>query len=307
MVQSDPCGGDGAAARQMILEERAPAKINLFLKVLGRRADGFHEIESLVAFARFGDTLSLNLASGITLETTGPFAAALGSENNLVLEGVKQLRARCPVVQAGAFFLEKNIPVAAGLGGGSADAAAALRLIGRANPGVITPQIIEEAASALGSDVPACLMSHAAIIRGRGEKITALEAFPALDIVLVNPGIPLAARDVYAALGAPYMEEDFVPGETGQTSFATAGELLKFISNAGNDLQPPAMKLAPVIGDVLSALSQTQGCELARMSGSGSTCFGVFANAGHAASAGNRLRAAHPDWWVVSTRLVLRP
>lgn len=287
----------------MNLVERAPAKINLFLRVFGRRADGFHEIESLVAFAQFGDALSLNPGPETTLKTTGPFATALGHENNLVLEAAKQLRAVSPVVQAGAFSLEKNIPVAAGLGGGSADAAAALRLIGRANPGVITQQIMEDAACALGSDVPACLMSRAAVMRGRGEKLAILEDFPALDLVLVNPGVPMAAGDVYSALEAPVLGDISPARDTGRMSFATASEVLKHISGAGNDLQEPAIKLAPEINDVLVALSRLEECEVAQMSGSGATCFAVFANAGHAASARDRLRGAHPDWWVVSTRL----
>ncbi len=287
----------------MNLEERAPAKINLSLRVLGRRADGFHEIESLVAFARFGDALSLNLHTGLTVEAIGPFASALAGDDNLILEAANQLRERCPGVQAGAFYLEKNLPVASGLGGGSADAGAALRLIGRANPGLVTAQIMEEVACRLGSDVPACLVSRAAVMRGRGEKLFPLEQLPALDVVLVNPGISLAAGDVYAALEAPALG-DVSPGEdTGLMTFASAGELVKHISNVGNDLQQPAMKLAPVIGDVVAALLRQEGCEAAQMSGSGSTCFGVFANAGHAAGARHRLCAAHPHWWVVSTRL----
>ena len=287
----------------MNLEEHAPAKINLSLRVLGRRADGFHEIESLVAFARLGDGLSLHPDMDITLETAGPFASALGGEDNLILEAANRVKERCPGVQFGAFTLEKNLPVAAGLGGGSADAGAALRLIGRANPGVISPRIMEEVACGLGADVPACLVSHAAVMQGRGEKLSVLEDLPTLDMVLVNPGIPLAAGDVYTALEAPLLEDNFVTDDSGQMSFVSDDELLKHISIAGNDLQSPAKKLAPVIGDVLAELSLIEGCEAAQMSGSGSTCFGVFDNAGHAASARDRLHAAHPDWWVVSTRL----
>jgi 4-diphosphocytidyl-2-C-methyl-D-erythritol kinase len=285
-----------------LLRETAPAKINLTLKVLGRRSDGFHELSSLIAFASIGDTLQLEPYDELSLAVSGEFSANL-DEDNLVLQAVRLLTERCGEVKTGAFALEKNLPVAAGLGGGSADAAAVLRLISRVNPAVVTPQIMEQTACQLGSDVLACLMSHAAIMRGRGEKLFPLEQLPVLDIVLVNPGIPLAAGDVYAALEAPLFEDDFKPGDTGEMSFASIADVLKHISNFGNDLQQPAIKLAPEIGDVLSALSHTEGCEVAQMSGSGSTCFGVFANAGHAASARDRLRAAHPDWWVVSTRL----
>ena len=140
-------------------------------------------------------------------------------------------------------------------------------------------------------------------MQGRGEKLTPLENFPALDIVLVNPGIPLAAGEVYAALEAPLLEDEFVSSDAGQTSFASIGEVLEHISLDGNDLQQPAIRLAPEIGSVLAALSSADGCQAAQMSGSGSTCFGVFVNAGQAAGARERLRAAHPDWWVVSTRL----
>jgi 4-diphosphocytidyl-2-C-methyl-D-erythritol kinase len=287
----------------MNLDEHAPAKLNLSLKVLGRRADGFHEIESLVTFATFSDLVSLNPTTDIKLETSGPFASVLGEGDNLILDVARRMSERYPGAQFGAFSLGKNIPVAAGLGGGSADAAAALRLIGRANPGMINSQVMEEMACELGSDILACLMSHATVMRGRGEKLTSLENMPVLDVVLVNPGVQLAAGEVYSALNAPLLEDNFVPGDTDSIHFASASEVLEYISSTRNDLQEPAIKLAPVIGDVLTQLSDTEGCQMVQMSGSGSTCFGVFANAGHAAAARDVLRAAHPGWWVVSTRL----
>lgn len=284
------------------LIEIAPAKVNLTLRVLGRRGDGFHELNSLIAFADIGDTLQLKPDSQFSLAVSGAFSAKLDT-GNLVEQAARMLSALCGDVPSGAFALEKNLPVAAGLGGGSADAAAALRLIGRANPGVVTARIMEQAACRLGSDVPACLTSHAAVMRGRGFELFPLEGLPALDAVLVNPGVPLSAGDVYGALEAPMLGDAPAADDSGQLSFATATELLKHISQAGNDLQPPAIKLVPVIGDVLAALSRQEGCQAAQMSGSGSTCFGVFANAGHAARARDLLRAAHRDWWVVSTRL----
>ncbi len=287
----------------MTLDERAPAKVNLTLQVLGRRTDGFHEIESLVAFADFGDALSLTLNGELSLHTSGPFATALGRDDNLVLAAAHQLKERCPRIKAGAFKLEKNLPVAAGLGGGSADAGAALRLIDHANPGLIPAQIMEDTACALGSDVLACLISQATVMRGRGESLSPLKSLPALDAVLVNPGVYLRAGSVYAALDAPKLGDLPSAGNGKQMSFASAGDLLKAVSEVGNDLERPAIRLAPVIGDVLSALSSLEGCQTAQMSGSGATCFGIFANAGLAASARERLRAAQPDWWVVSTRL----
>lgn len=284
------------------LIELASAKVNLTLKVLGRRSDGFHELSSIVVFASLGDTLQLEPDDKLSLTVNGQFSANL-DEDNLVLQAARFLSDMCKGVRTGAFTLEKNLPVAAGLGGGSADAAAALRLMARANPELVTGKVMEEATCRLGSDVLACLMSHSAVMQGRGEKLTPLKKLPALDIVLVNPGIPLAAGEVYAALEAPSLEDEFVPDDASQISFASVEELLEHISITGNDLQQPAITLAPDIGDVLGALSQTDGCKAAQMSGSGSTCFGVFANAGHAARARDRLRAAYPEWWVVSTRL----
>jgi len=284
------------------LTETASAKVNLTLKVLGRRSDGFHELCSIVAFASLGDTLQLKLDDKLSLTVSGAFSANL-DEDNLVLKAARILSELCAGLRTGAFTLEKNLPVAAGLGGGSADAAAALRLMARANADLVTGQVMEEAACRLGSDVLACLMSHAAVMQGRGEKLTPLEQLPALDVVLVNPGIPLAASDVYAALNAPYLDDQYALDDVSNHSFASVGELLNHISKTGNDLRQPAITLAPEIGDVISALSGAESCQMAQMSGSGSTCFGIFANAGHAARARDRLRAAYPEWWVVSTTL----
>ena len=247
-----------------LLTERAQAKVNLSLKVVGRRGDGFHELNSLIAFASVGDTLQLKPDGTLSLSVSGPFSDNL-DEDNLVLRAARLAKERCGEVRTGAFALIKNLPVSSGLGGGSADAAAALRLVGRANPGLLTPRIMEGIACQLGSDVLACLMSHAAIMRGRGDKLSVLDDLPALDAVLVNPGIPLAAGDVYSALEAPLLKDDFV-ADNAVVSFASASELLKHISLAGNDLQPPAMKLAPKIGAVISALSNMDGCAMAQMS-----------------------------------------
>lgn len=284
------------------LIETAQAKVNLTLKVLGRRSDGFHELNSLVMFAKLGDNLQLEPGDELSLAAGGAFCANLDGDN-LVLQAARLISEMCADIRSGTFTLVKNLPVAAGLGGGSADAAAALRLISRANPGAVTGKIMEEAACQLGSDVLVCLMSHAAMMRGRGELVSPIEQLPTLNVVLVNPGVTLAAGDVYAALEAPELDENPLDDNGCENNFSSAGVLLKHISRIGNDLQRPAIKLAPVIGDVISALSQEEGCGAVQMSGSGSTCFGVFANAGHAARARDRLQAAHPDWWIVSTSL----
>ena len=183
------------------LRDIGRAKINLTLEVLGRRADGFHELKSLVAFANFGDRLELDPGDGLDLEVEGPFAAALGN-GNLILEAARAAQERVPGLRLGRFRLAKCLPVAAGLGGGSADAAAALRLIARANPGLIDEGTSAELARKIGSDVSVCLASRPALMSGRGEKIEPVRGFPACGVVLANPGKALATRAVYAALDA---------------------------------------------------------------------------------------------------------
>ena len=275
------------------LVEKAYAKINLTLRVLGRRPDGYHELESLVAFADLADTLTLNPGGEDALDISGPFAGACGPvEDNLVLKALAALRTRTAGLKAGCFVLAKNIPVAAGIGGGSADAAAALRLLARANGLPLDDARLAAAALAAGADVPVCLASRARIMRGVGEELLAPLDLPKLPALLVNPGVPLATRDVFTRLADNFSKASSaaVPRD--------AAALLEWLAAHGNDLTEPAIACVPVITEVLSALSALPGARLARVSGSGPTCFALFASPADAAAAGRALQAGHKDWWI---------
>lgn len=286
----------------MTLQESAPAKVNLTLKILGKRSDGFHQLISLVAFASVGDVLELVPAGEISLRVEGPFASGLG-EHNLVLAAANALLERCPGRRAGAFALDKQLPIAAGLGGGSADAAAALRLMARATPESVPGEIITAAARQLGADVPVCLGSQACVMRGRGEQLSHVPALPVLPAVLVNPGVALATQQVYAALEAPALQDAHDGEADVPASFGSADELAAYIQESGNDLEATAIELAPVIAEVRAALHACAGCRLAQMSGSGPTCFGIFASADEARIAAQIISRTHPRWWAVATQL----
>jgi 4-diphosphocytidyl-2-C-methyl-D-erythritol kinase len=273
------------------LVEQARAKINLTLRVLGRRADGYHELESLVAFADLADTLTLRPGEATALDVSGPFAAASGDvSGNLVLKAVAALSQRVSGLRAGHFDLEKNIPVAAGIGGGSADAAAALRLLARANGIASDDARLMEAARAVGADVPVCLASKSCIMRGIGEQLSPLD-LPRVPAVLVNPGVALSTRDVFANFAGP---QGGVPiTEVPRTPEA----MLAFLAQHGNDLAQAAIACAPVVEAVLGQLRDAPGSLLARMSGSGATCFALFASADEAAAAAHLLHAERHGWW----------
>jgi len=282
----------------------APAKINLALHVTRRREDGYHDLESLVVFADLADELEAVLADTDTLAIIGPFAAGLNNgETNLVLRAVAAFRARWPeAVDHGlAMRLTKNLPVAAGIGGGSADAAAALRLMASLSREPIPVADLADMAARLGADVPACLVSTPLIARGVGEVLAPLPQFPALHIVLVNPLVPLATADVFRRLRA----HDNYPLPELPSPLTRPAQLGLWLAETRNDLQPPAVKLVPIIGDIVAQLAQTQGCILARMSGSGATCFGLFGSTGQAHQAAQVMRAAHPDHWVAAAPLLL--
>jgi 4-diphosphocytidyl-2-C-methyl-D-erythritol kinase len=284
------------------LTEAAPAKINLTLRILGRRADGYHELESLVVFARLRDHLTLLPGRPLSLDVHGPTAAAAGVENNLVLKAAKALGARVMGLQAGRFLLEKSLPVAAGIGGGSADAAAALRLLARANGIAPDDPLLYAAARVTGADVPVCVHPVPRIMRGIGDVLSEPLPLPELPAVLVNPGVPAATKEVFAALarggypaGASATNWDALPPDhTG---------LVEFLRSERNDLEPPATTLYPAISQVLAALRSAKGCRLARMSGSGSTCFGLFDTSKAAEIAARLLQAPNPTWWVRATVL----
>jgi 4-diphosphocytidyl-2-C-methyl-D-erythritol kinase len=279
--------------------EKAPAKVNLTLRVLGRRADGYHDIESLVAFAGVGDALTFKPGDDLALTVGGPTAAAAGDvADNLVLKAARALAERIAGVRLGRFTLSKRLPVAAGLGGGSADAAAALRLLARANALAPDDPRLMQAARATGADVPVCLDPRPRRMRGIGDILSDPLDLPRLFAVLVNPGVAVATADVFAALAA---------APAGQSAPAAEplgpAALLAEIAGGRNDLEAPAIELEPAIAVVLAVLRKLPGCRLARMSGSGPTCFGLFDSSRTASAAARTLRVGYPAWWVRATVL----
>lgn len=274
----------------------APAKINLWLHVTGRRPDGYRELDSLVAFADVGDRLSAAPADALSLSVTGPFAAALGDgSENLVLKAARALAAHCGVPANAALHLEKNLPVAAGIGGGSADAAAALRLCARLWRADIGRAELARLALGLGADVPVCLAGKTARMTGIGEKLVPLDPPPpAAPAVLVNPGTAVSTGQVFEARARPF----------GSPAEDRGGDLADDLAGRAaanrNDLEAPAIALVPEIADVLAALRPASGLRLARMSGSGATCFGLFDGDAAAEAAARAIAAAHPAWWVAA-------
>jgi 4-diphosphocytidyl-2-C-methyl-D-erythritol kinase len=280
------------------LLEDAPAKVNLTLRVLGRRADGYHELESLVAFADVADRLALAPGRALALEVRGPNAAQAGADaDNLVLKAANALAGLIPGLTLGAFALEKKLPVAAGIGGGSTDAAAALRLLARANNLAGDDPRIYAAARATGADVPVCLDPRTRLMRGIGEKLSAPLKLPPLAAVLVNPGVAVATKDVFAGwkpVAGPGVSLD----AAALPQLADPGRFLQFLQSQANDLETPAVALAPVIAEALALLRALPGCAVARMSGSGATCFALMSSAAAAAAAAKTMQGKFPDWWV---------
>lgn len=279
--------------------ETAPAKINLALHVTGRRADGYHELETLVAFPQIGDELVAEPSRKDRLVLDGPFAEQLRSgETNLVQRAVAAFRERWPeAVGTGLTIrLTKNLPVAAGLGGGSADAAAALRIMEQMSAVPVERKALLNLATTLGADVPMCLVSAPAFASGIGEKLTPLRNFPSMHVVLVNPLKPLATADVFRRLKSRQNEP--MPA---RPDFANHPALLAlWLEGTRNDLEPPAIELMPEIGAMIVRLGAAQGCVLARMSGSGATVFGLFGSSAQAHNTAHELRLEWPDYWVAA-------
>lgn len=287
-----------------MLTTRAPAKVNLTLHIRGRRADGRHELESLVAFAGAADTLTLVPGTALSLTLGGATAEAAGDgDGNLVLQAARLLRDRIAGLTTGAFHLVKRLPVAAGIGGGSSDAAAALRLLARLNDLSPDDPRLLDAARGTGSDVPVCLDGHARIMRGAGEALGPPLIVPALFAVLVNPGVPVATAEVFGRIGLKVGETSRGPGHPAIKDGMERNRLLAALSQARNDLEPAAIRTAPVIADALSILRGREGCRLARMSGSGATVFGLFDDCRAAARARRAIAANAPGWWVKATVL----
>ncbi len=294
----------------------APAKINLWLHTGRRRPDGYHELSSLIVFARdTGDEVSARAvdpaqSGALTLDVTGPQAGALrtaGRRNdpadNLVIKAAMALDAAAGGQRRGARLgLRKSLPVAAGIGGGSADAAAALRLLNTLWSLDWPSERLEQIGAGIGADVPVCVRSRPSFVQGAGERVGMLPAWPQLHAVLVNPRVPLSTAEVFARHAA-------APGASpalslnGARGAAGAASALVLIRAGRNDLEPAALALAPPVAEALAALRAQENCILARMSGSGATCFGLYGNAGSAARARARIARASPRWWTAATRL----
>lgn len=279
--------------------EAAPAKVNLYLRVTGRRSDGKHELDSLVVFADVADRVALlgEDRGGPRLAIEGPFAAGLSAgEDNLVLRAADFAAARGAKAARARFRLTKNLPHAAGIGGGSADAAATLRLLGRAF-GIAG---IGAGAETLGADVPVCLGSRSARMRGIGEELAEAPLLPPLGLCLVHPGIALATARIFAA----YPERNSEPAAL-PAGWADAEALAADLGRLQNDLEATAIALCPVIAEALAAIATAPGALLARMSGSGATCYGLFRDEGAACEAARRL--GRPGWWTWGGGLAMAP
>ena len=273
----------------------APAKVNLFLHVGPLGADGYHPVSTLMAFADVGDRLSAGAAeAGLKLSVIGPFAHDLTGGDNLVLRAARLLDAG----GAAALMLDKQLPVAAGLGGGSSDAAAALRLLNAGWGLGFNHAVLETLAAQLGADVAACLVGQAVIGEGRGELLRPAPALPELNAVLVNPGVPVSTAEVFAAYDrAPPPDADAEPPYL-PDAFESVEEVAAVLAYCRNDLEGAAISVQPVIGDLLADLRAEPETLIARMSGSGATCFSLCADDIAAETLAERLEALRPDWWV---------
>jgi 4-diphosphocytidyl-2-C-methyl-D-erythritol kinase len=275
------------------IEEVARAKVNLALHVLGRRHDGYHLLDSIVAFADICDRLTFSEATENSLDILGPYAEGLSGTGSLVVRAQEAMaHAFGRLIPNLAVRLEKNIPLASGLGGGSADAAATLRALCRFARLDPSSRPIKDIALSLGADVPVCLVSRLSRMRGIGELVEPMPDLPPFSVVLANPNVALSTAEVFEALGLE-------PGETGYPplDFPFAFETSR------NDLTPPAVQRLPVIASVIDALKAVTGVRFVRMSGSGATCFAVFDGMPQARVAATELAAHHPDWWIAAALL----
>jgi len=278
--------------RGAAVTEHARAKLNLYLHVIGRRDDGLHVLDSLVVFAAVGDVVHASAADDLSLSLTGPFASALASDaDNLVLRAARALAEEVGLSAQARLTLDKRMPVASGIGGGSADAAATLRALGRLWNRAADPAALARIALALGADVPVCLASRPHRMSGIGERLELAPELPDCGVVLVNPGVAVATASVFRARGGAFSGEARLPARWDDPAAMAAA-----LRELRNDLEAPARGLCPAIDDVLLALAAQPGCLLARMSGSGATCFGLFATPEIAAETAPGLM--RDGWWV---------
>ncbi len=278
----------------------APAKVNLSLHVVGKRADGYHLLDSLVAFAGVGDSLEISAAEGLSLDVVGPTAALIPTEGeNIVLKAARLLAEAAGITKGAAIRLTKRLPVAAGIGGGSADAAAALKGLAQLWQVSLPPERMQALALSIGADVPVCLAGRPTRMCGIGEQLSPAPALPPAWLVLVNPMVPLHTPAVFKARTGAFSAADPLT-----ESPADAPALAAALAARRNDLTPAAVSIEPVVGEMLAALAGSDGCLLSRMSGSGATCFGLFATEATATEAAARLQSARPGWWVAPAELL---
>ena len=298
-----------AAERTGLVRVPAPAKLNLYLEIVGRRPDGYHLLDTLVAFAGVGDEVAVKPDTTIGLSLAGPFARALdGGGDNIVLRAALALGKHAGTDAGAAITLIKRLPVAAGLGGGSADAAATLVALARLWRLPPADPTLAALALRLGADVPVCLLGRAALVRGIGEALTPAPPLGAAHVVLVNPGARLATPEIYAAFDTMSAAAGHAPpgAQSAPASAATgdAAGLASFLAGRRNDLEDAALRLAPEIAEVLEFLRTRSGSLIARMTGSGPTCFALFAEAAAAAEAAACVALERPAWWVAAAPLL---
>lgn len=274
----------------------ARSKLNLCLRVTGQRIDGYHELESVVTFTELADQLSFTDSDRLSLTVSGPFAARVPVEGNLILRAAEKLRQSCGINKGAHIVLEKHIPVEAGLGGGSSDAAMTLVELSRLWDVTLPKGRLQEIALSLGADVPVCAFNQPAFITGIGEKMEPLKGLPSYPVVLVNPMIPLSTVNVFKR-GFPHFSMSI-----GESYPSKPEAWLEFLRKQANDLEMNAKSLVPEIWQVLDMLSSFTGCQLSRMSGSGATCFAIFALQEQAEEAARIIGEETPGWWTHATR-----
>ena len=301
--QSEICMTDSS-----LFSNTANAKINLNLSVLGKRPDGYHALDSLVTFAAMGDELSVSSSDELSLTYKGEFALDLtaslvAKSDDLILKAAKALQKESGISAGAALQLVKSVPLGAGLGGGSADAAACLRLLNRFWKLDWSLEALMSLGAHIGSDVPACVMNAPCRMTGRGEHVTKIDTLPILFCVLVNPRMSVSTAEIFRKLNKPHIDMDALDTNgVPLPVFANHDIFYNYLQNTGNDLLSSAIETAPVIGSVLDAINDT-GADISAMTGSGSTCFGLFKDEVSARCAKEKLKAVFPDYWVISTAL----
>ena len=281
------------------VEFHAPAKINLYLHIIGRRADGYHELDSLVGFTAHGDEIQVRQHEKLYLEINGPFGSSLqANDDNLIVRAARAL-ARETGYRGGAdITLRKNLPVSSGVGGGSADAAATLKALNLLWETGLADEDLAALGLNLGADIPVCILSKAARMNGMGEMVSKVENLPPLGIILINPGIPISTRRVFQ------MHQGKFSPTVELQAIKDTEVFYEFLARQKNDLQDLAIRMVPAIKEALDILSAETGCRLVRLSGSGATCFGLFDNEILAKASGRAISCHYPNWWVQPTHFI---